>query len=207
MLRGVAEEELPLRELTDPKALKALAHPARLRLLEELAAGGPMTATELGRLVGQSAANCSWHLRHLAHYGFVAEAGGGTGRQRPWRVVPARHRWGEGPLADPETELAGAALSDLLVAHEVEAMRAGLAASRTGPAEWRDATFLTQTIGWLTAAELADVQSEVHALLFRYADRALNPEARPPDSRLIRFAAWGVPAVPKESRDQKGPRP
>jgi DNA-binding transcriptional ArsR family regulator len=199
--------ELPLRDLTDPKALKALAHPARLRLLEELAAGGPLTATELGRRVGQSAANCSWHLRHLAEHGFVAEAGGGAGRQRPWRIVPSRNRWGEGPPADAETELAGSALTDVLVAREVAAMRAGLAASRTGPEEWREATFLTQAIGWLTAAELADVQNDVLALLVRYADRAVDPEARPPDSRMIRFAAWGVPAVPEDNRDQKGPRP
>ena len=207
MLPLVDEEKLPLRDLTDPKALKALAHPARLRLLEELAAGGPMTATELGRRVGQSAANCSWHLRHLAQYGFVAEAGGGSGRQRPWRIVSSRHRWGEGPLADAETERAGSALTDMLVAREVEAMRAGLAASRTGPEEWREATFLTQAISWLTAAELADIQSDIHALLFRYADRAVDPEARPPDSRMIRFAAWGVPAVPAELRDEKGTQP
>jgi hypothetical protein len=80
-------------------------------------------------------------------------------------------------------------------------------ASRTGPEEWREATFLTQAISWLTAAELADIQSDIHALLFRYADRAVDPEARPPDSRMIRFAAWGVPAVPAEFRDEKGTQP
>jgi hypothetical protein len=33
------------RELTDPKAMRALAHPIRLQLLEELADAGTLTAT------------------------------------------------------------------------------------------------------------------------------------------------------------------
>ncbi len=70
----------PVRRMRDANMLRALAHPARIRLLEELALAGPMTATELAARVGESAANCSWHLRQLAKYGYVEEAGGGAGR-------------------------------------------------------------------------------------------------------------------------------
>src|SRR2546423_11325721 len=82
------------RELRDPRALRAMAHPVRLRLMEELLIRGPATATELAERVGENPANCSWHLRQLAKYGFVEEAGGGTGRQRPWQIVPKGQRWG-----------------------------------------------------------------------------------------------------------------
>ena len=172
-----------------------MAHPIRLRLLEELALGGPMTATELGERLGQSAANCSWHLRQLAQYGFVEEAGGGTGRQRPWRIVLAANRWGEGEL-DDELELAGDALSEVMLAREVEAMRVAMASTRREPEPWRDAAFLHQSLGWLTAAELDQAQQEINAVLFRYFDRLGDPATRPPGARPIRFIAWGVPARP-----------
>ena len=74
------------RELTDPKAMRALAHPVRLALLEAFADTDTLTATEAGERVGESPANASFHLRQLAKYGFVEEADGGTGRRRPWKL-------------------------------------------------------------------------------------------------------------------------
>ena len=50
-----------------------------------------MTATQAGEALGESPANVSFHLRTLAKYGFVEEAPGGTGRQRPWRRVAQAH--------------------------------------------------------------------------------------------------------------------
>ncbi|AOR29820.1 hypothetical protein BFF78_00820 [Streptomyces fodineus] len=44
-----------------------------------------MTATEAAQMVGESPTNYAFHLCTLAKYGFVEEAGGGTGRSRPWR--------------------------------------------------------------------------------------------------------------------------
>ena len=75
------------REITDPKAMRALAHPLRLTLLEQLGRAGTLTATQAAEIVGESPANCSFHLRTLAKYGFVEEAATGQGRERPWRRV------------------------------------------------------------------------------------------------------------------------
>jgi predicted ArsR family transcriptional regulator len=81
----------------------------RIALYEELAdGGGAMTATELGKRISETPATCSFHLRQLAKYGFVEEAGGGKGRARPSRLtsfgwnIPAAH--------DPETQIAGDAV-------------------------------------------------------------------------------------------------
>ena len=79
------------RELTDPKAMRALAHPVRLALLEAFADTETLTATEAGERVGESPANASFHLRQLAKYGFVEEAEGGTGRRRPWKLKQQGH--------------------------------------------------------------------------------------------------------------------
>ena len=73
------------RELTDPAVMRALSHPLRLSLLEELIHAGTLTATQAGEILGETPANCAFHLRTLARYGLVEEAGGGKGRERPWR--------------------------------------------------------------------------------------------------------------------------
>src|SRR5919204_837144 len=80
-------EELRSLELTDPRALRAVAHPVRLGLVGLLRREGPLTATRAAALLGESPASCSFHLRQLAKYGLVEEAGGGRGRERPWRAT------------------------------------------------------------------------------------------------------------------------
>jgi len=78
-------------QISDPKAIRALAHPLRLDLLEILTATGPATAAHCGRILGVSQANCSFHLRQLAKYGFVEDAGPGRDqRERRWRVPDGR---------------------------------------------------------------------------------------------------------------------
>jgi DNA-binding transcriptional ArsR family regulator len=193
MLLGVTEFET--RVVRDPQALRAFAHPVRLQLLEELLLAGPATATELAYRVGESAANCSWHLRQLARYGYVTEAGGGSGRRRPWRAVVRGQRWGRGEES-PELARAGDEASGVLLGREYEALRAWQAARRAEPPEWRDAGFASQSLGWLTPEELSGVEEEINRILLRYLDRAADPAARPPGSRPIRFVAWGVPARP-----------
>ncbi|HVI18641.1 MAG TPA: helix-turn-helix domain-containing protein, partial [Gaiellales bacterium] len=59
--------------LTDPRALRALAHPTRLRLVGLLRREGPLTATQAGALIDEVPASASFHLRQLAKYGLVEE--------------------------------------------------------------------------------------------------------------------------------------
>src|SRR5680860_921084 len=77
----------PQRTLDDPRSLRAVAHPVRLGILEQLTIHGPMTATELADQLDETPSNCSWHLRKLAEHSFVEEAEGGVGRKRPWQIV------------------------------------------------------------------------------------------------------------------------
>lgn len=83
---GRPDNPLPL---TDADAMRALAHPARIALLQHLALEGARTATECAPVVGLSPSACSYHLRQLARYGFVAQdqaaaatAGSGPGGPR-----------------------------------------------------------------------------------------------------------------------------
>ncbi|GAA2681227.1 ArsR/SmtB family transcription factor [Actinoplanes palleronii] len=72
-------------------SLRALAHPARLRILS-LLTGASLTAAEVARALGLTHANASYHLRTLAAAGLIATAGeekirGGLARR--YRYDPA----------------------------------------------------------------------------------------------------------------------
>src|SRR3954465_2595175 len=95
------------RRLSDPRELQALAHPVRMAIIEQLSISGPLTATELADRLDETPANCSWHLRKLAKFGFVEEAEGGTGRQRPWQVPGIGLAGSGGGTGAPEGGRAG----------------------------------------------------------------------------------------------------
>ena len=75
--------------ISDPKALRALSHPFRWKLINLLTEEGPCTATQCAAVLGESVASCSYHLNMLAKYGFVAEVEG-PGRQKPWKIISRR---------------------------------------------------------------------------------------------------------------------
>jgi DNA-binding transcriptional ArsR family regulator len=55
-------------------ALRAMAHPIRLRIMS-LLTGAPLTAAEVARELGISHANASYHLRNLLTGGLIVPAG------------------------------------------------------------------------------------------------------------------------------------
>jgi len=91
----------PSRDLMlTPKRLRGLIHPVRVRLLWLLETDGPSTASQLGRLIGQSSGVTSYHLRILADHGFVEEdTERGNGRDRWWK---ARYRSSGLTLRSPD---------------------------------------------------------------------------------------------------------
>ena len=165
----------------------------RLRLFDELllTARPPPPSWPSG--CGQSPANCSWHLRQLARYGYVD---GGRRRHRP--AAPLARRRAPGPLgySDDEPELSRDEAAGVLVDREYDAMRSWQGARRAEPRQWREAGFVSSAAGWLTAEELTALRGELMALLQGYGDRMTDPATRPPGARPIRFMAWGVPARP-----------
>ncbi len=177
----------------DAVAMRALAHPTRLRLLEELTLRGPLTATEASGYVGESPSSCSFHLRTLARSGFVVEAEGGTGRQRPWRAVTVGNRWRTGPSADAGTQAAGETLGAQVRRRDAELLAEHLAHSDQLPVEWADAVIHSNFGGWLTADELAGIGATLLAAWAPYLERLRDPAQRPPGSRLVHMFAHGFP--------------
>ena len=102
-----------VRELSDARELRALAHPVRMQLYEVLALHESLTATQASKLVGGSPSSVAYHLRTLAKYGYVEETSEGTGRERPWRMRQIGYSFSD-DNDDPETNAAAQALSRLL---------------------------------------------------------------------------------------------
>lgn len=190
---------LSRRRVTDADTLRALAHPLRLELLELLVVEGAQTASQAGERLGQSAANCSWHLRKLAEHGFVREVENTPGRSRPWRAVVEGLSWGD-PEDDPATAAAGEGLTDMLLERELQRFRAARAAAEQEPAEWRDATSFNQSKLWLTAAEAAEISDALRDLFLSYGDRISDPDQRPADARLVSAVGWLVPNGPMDTK-------
>jgi DNA-binding transcriptional ArsR family regulator len=186
--------ELPRRHLTDPRELRALSHPVRLALLELLDLEGPLTATEAGERLGESPANASFHLRTLAKYGYVQEAPGGRGRQRPWQVVRGVQEIREQELG-PEARVAAEAFSELLYDRHTRRRRAWIATRGDYPGEWRDAGGEMTGLFHLTAAELHDLGEQILALASPYAEREMAGE-RPEGSLPVAVLVDAFPLRP-----------
>jgi DNA-binding transcriptional ArsR family regulator len=180
-------------ELRDPRSLRALAHPTRLALVGLLRREGALTATHAGELIGESAASCSFHLRQLAKYGLVEEAGGGRGRERPWRATAWTTSW---PSVSDSPELAAAAgaLTDVVAGVYGEQVRRWLEVRRDEPPEWQEAALFGDMLLYLTADELSGLGRELHDLGERYAERTRRPELRPSGSRAVSFIAFAFPS-------------
>jgi DNA-binding transcriptional ArsR family regulator len=178
-----------VRTVDDAASLRALAHPCRLALLEALAVHGELTATEAADLVGESPANCSWHLRQLAKHGFIEEVPGATGRQRPWRKVGTVMEWHESG-ADPAADEAARALTRVFMQRQFSLITEAM--TRPQPPGWTDAVVATQAIAWLTEDEVRSLEDAVFALMTTHRERLTDPAARPPGARPVRILALGV---------------
>ncbi len=163
-------------ELRDPRALRALAHPIRLRLVGLLRREGALTATQAGEHIGESAASCSFHLRQLAKWGLVEEAGGGRGRERPWRATA---RWTSWRVRSPEDAEPAAALSSLIVEHQfAELLRWFERMPHEDPA-WQASDVLGDTRLYLTPAEMQELEGKILELVRSYERDSAPEGARP----------------------------
>ena len=167
-----------MRDVSDARTLRALTHPVRIALLEALSLGGAMTATELGEQIGESPTTCSFHLRQLAKYGFVEEAGGGKGRARPWKMTSiGMNIRGVG---DPETEIAAATLGRLVTDRQIGRYQAWTRSMASFPREWRQAAGTSEWVLFLTPDELKQLNDELaEVLVSRFRERFTDPVEAP----------------------------
>lgn len=185
-------------EITDPQAMRALAHPVRLAILERLQRHGPATATQLAPDVGATPSVTSWHLRHLAGFGLVRDAEPGPDRrQRRWEAVARGFRF-EVP-DDPDNEEGRSAARVLsqemfLRSGDLPNRWAAEVEPKLEPA-WRRLAGLANTRVVVSADELAAIEDGIERVLAPYVTR--DEAARPADGRGVRLLRYALPEGPE----------
>ncbi|WP_093660114.1 winged helix-turn-helix domain-containing protein [Streptomyces radiopugnans] len=170
----------PIRSL-DPRSLRALAHPLRIRILDALHEYGPATASRLADRLDESSGATSYHLRQLAAHDFVEEdTARGTARERWWRATQRGTRLDDigGIDRHPDPEVRGA-LS--LLMHETATRHARdlntwLGTMRDWPEEWREASDLSSFTLRLTPELAGELNTRLHELVESYREKAAGDE-------------------------------
>ena len=165
-------------KLDDPGALRALAHPARLAVVDELYQGVERTSSELGELTGLSAERDELPPARARALG--RSSSGATpredGRERPWRAA------GRTLSLDPET--VSAAAVDVVAATTLPAPPGRvppLGGGRAAASRRRGATSPASSRAylWLTEDEAAELDADLRAVLKKHTadrDAAHHPE-------------------------------
>ncbi|MDA8324572.1 MAG: helix-turn-helix domain-containing protein [Actinomycetota bacterium] len=186
----------PVR-LTDPRAMRALAHPARIAIMQHLAIEGPATATECAEVAGLSPSACSYHLRALERYGFVEEdpSGGTDRRHRPWRATAISMTLRTDPERPEAERLASRLLIESFAAMADEVREGYLDRMSEYPREWQVAAGGVNDVLHVTPDELEQIRRRIERVFSEY--RRLDPAERPTGARRVQaiadFTPWFAP--------------
>lgn len=166
-------------------ALKGLAHPLRVSLLDTLSAYGPATASALAEQLGESSGATSYHLRQLEKHGFVREdTTRGSGRERWWERVPRPIKLDATGFAPDSAEMVA---SGLIVSEWQRTRQTRLNAylthgiERIGPA-WVEAGGTSTANVQLTLEQTREITGKLQDVLDEYLAQFRNqktPGARP----------------------------
>jgi len=174
------------------RAIRALAHPLRLQLLDILRFEGPSTATLLAHRLGESSGATSYHLRLLARYGYIEDAPHAGNHERWWRY---RERPVKLPSATDSDSSERHLMAELL-SREAQALDRYLAA-RTQLSKRDDAAFYRSVAIRLTAEEFDHVRQELMAICAKL--RRADAEEAPADAAAIHLVVFGFPQIVEES--------
>lgn len=172
--------------LTDPKMMRALAHPARIAIWTHIGLRGPATATECAEVAGLSPSACSYHLRTLARYGFIEEdrASAADGRERPWRARMIAFTHEDRPDEPAASRLASQLLVENIRASAEETRARYIDRKSEYPADWQAAAGEVFSVAHVTPEELQQLREKVLEVMNPYL--RLDPAERPPGVLPVR---------------------
>lgn len=184
-----------LLELTDPRAFRAIAHPARTLVIDELYGGVQRTASELAQRTGLSPSAMSYHLRTLEKWGIVKRAGSAEdGRERPWKRAAKRLSFkGSGGSESTSDAVTGLYLDQMK--QEFADWRQQLRHEADG--EWAEAGNLSRGRIYVTAEELRQLDTMVLDAIDEMG-RGRDPDNHPEGSRRVSFFWASAPLVERD---------
>jgi DNA-binding transcriptional ArsR family regulator len=167
-----------VKRLEDPRTMRALAHPLRLRLLGLLRIEGPGTATTLAGRIGASVPGVSYHLRQLAEHGFIEHAPelARNAKERWWRASHERTSWRDADfLEGPERIAAEGALTQQVRLVHLEHLERWHDEQASWGREWVDAADMSDVVIPLNPVQLRAMRDELHEVLERWRDAEPGP--------------------------------
>lgn len=176
--------------ITDLEAMRALADPFRLALLDRLRREGPATAAELSSSLQQAGPGVRTHLRELETFGLVSQAG------ERWQAV-AKGFVFEIP-EDGEGQAAARRLSTVMMLGHADLTRRWVEDSEPRlELEWVRAAGLFNARTSVTPDELRRIQEGLEHLLEPFLSR--EAEDAPAEARQVRILSYFMPEPPPGS--------
>jgi helix-turn-helix protein len=164
-----------------------------MALIGMLRTQGPLTATQAAARLGESSGTCSFHLRQLAKYGLCEPAGGGRGREKPWRATATFTTW-DVPRGDGELSAAERHLDTVVLERYRAHIAAWLESRRDDAPEWQRASGFGDLNVPLTPDELVRLRDGVEELLRPYLGRITGDEPAPEGARRVELIHFAFPA-------------
>ncbi|KPI29194.1 ArsR/SmtB family transcription factor [Streptomyces sp. NPDC048253] len=175
----MTEQEEPKHRRLDARALRGLAHPLRMQMLNALRQRGPATASQLAAQLGESSGATSYHLRQLAAHGFVEDAPEhGKGRERWWRAVDEGVVFDSSEFEGAGPEVLGAAemfLHEVANNHARE-LSTWVSTRDRWPETWSRSTDMSDMTLRLTPDLAGELVEKMHELIDSYRDRVPDEE-------------------------------
>jgi DNA-binding transcriptional ArsR family regulator len=176
--------------LTDPEAMRALADPVRLGLLDRLRRAGTATAPELASQIRETPSAVQDHLRELEAFGLVTRRD--AAEESHWSAV-AKGFVFEIP-EEPEGQAAARRLSNVMLLHYVDLPRKWAASDEPRLSlEWARAAGLLNARVAVTADELRGIQDELERVLEPFIKR--ESDELPVNAAPVRVLSYFLPEL------------
>ncbi|MGW8483494.1 winged helix-turn-helix domain-containing protein [Microbacterium sp. NPDC055903] len=189
----------PQRTL-DARALKALAHPLRVRIYDLLSERGAQTASTLAKLIGETSGATSYHLRALAAHDLIREVPDrGTARERWWELPKgAINLPGPGEMSSPSARAASQVVMSEFFRLRNDSLLEYLNRSSADESEqWRHLGLVHTSRLELTPEQMVAVRDELKAVLDNAVEKYSGQVGEPGTRRIsMRMEIFDLPDGP-----------
>jgi DNA-binding transcriptional ArsR family regulator len=186
----------------DSGALRALAHPLRVRIYDILSQYGPQTASSLAERLGESSGSTSYHLRALAKQDLIREAEGrGTGRERWWeRPIGGVSFANPDAMETPAGRAATQVVMNEFLRNRNDQLLDFVNRGIAGEQEiWQEGTLISTATAHLTPEQSKELATKIMALIDEAVDNNRNQTGENVRPVTIRADLFPLPTLGDKS--------
>jgi DNA-binding transcriptional ArsR family regulator len=196
------EERHAADRVLDTGALRALAHPLRVRIYDILSQYGPQTASSLAERLGESSGSTSYHLRALAKHDLIREVEDrGSARERWWERPVGGVSFGnsealKSPSGRAATQIVMNEFFRLRQDQLLHFIEDGL---KGEDEEWQEASLISTATARLTPQQSNELSRRIMALIDEAVDNYRNQTGADVRPVTIRADLFPLPQLEEQS--------